>query len=155
MRAVKLERMRQLCQRLGEPQRRFRTVLVAGTNGKGSISAMLYAMLRASPLHVGLYTSPHLENLRISIENYALITRTQDRRQSEREYEDRRSTTAGDSDKRAGAIGENADPEPLSVTVSIGVAERNRRLHTSAAVIRAADEALYRAKQTGRNKVNR
>lgn len=100
-------------------------------------------------------TLPHLENLRISIENYALITRTQDRRQSEREYDDRRSTTAGDSDKRAGAIGENADPEPLSVTVSIGVAERNRRLHTPAAVIRAADEALYRAKQTGRNKVNR
>ena len=100
-------------------------------------------------------TLPHLENLRIAIENYALIARTQDRRQSEREYEDRRSKTAGDSDNRSGAIGENADPEPLSVTVSIGVAERNRRLHTPAAVVRAADEALYRAKQTGRNKVNR
>jgi len=100
-------------------------------------------------------TQPHLENLRITIENYPLITRTQDRRQSEREYEDRRTKTAGDSDDRSGAIGENADPEPLSVTASIGVAERNRRLHTPAAVVRAADEALYRAKQTGRNKVNR
>lgn len=100
-------------------------------------------------------TQPHLENLRIAIENYPMITRTQDRRQSEREYEDRRAKTAGDSDDHSGAIGENADPEPLLVTVSIGVAERNRRLHTPAAVIRAADEALYRAKQTGRNKVNR
>jgi len=63
MRQVKLERMRRLCQRLGDPQRRFRSVLVAGTNGKGSICALLYAMLRESALRVGLYTSPHLESL--------------------------------------------------------------------------------------------
>jgi len=64
MRAVKLERMQDLCRRLGDPQRRFRSILVTGTNGKGSICAMLYAMLRESPLRVGLYTSPHLEHLR-------------------------------------------------------------------------------------------
>lgn len=64
MRAVKLERMQRLCQRLGEPQRSFRSVLVAGTNGKGSICAMLYSMLRESTLRVGLYTSPHVEHLR-------------------------------------------------------------------------------------------
>jgi dihydrofolate synthase/folylpolyglutamate synthase len=64
MRAVKLDRMRSLCQRLGDPQRRFRSVLVAGTDGKGSICAMLYTMLRASQLRAGLYTSPHLENIR-------------------------------------------------------------------------------------------
>ncbi len=64
MRQVRLERMQQLCDRLGEPQRRFRCVLVTGTNGKGSICAMLYSMLRESPLRVGLYTSPHLEHLR-------------------------------------------------------------------------------------------
>ena len=64
MRGLKLDRMRQLCHRLGDPQRRFRTVLVAGTNGKGSICAMLYSMLRESALRVGLYTSPHLESLR-------------------------------------------------------------------------------------------
>ncbi len=64
MREVKLERMRRLCGALGDPQRRFRSILVAGTNGKGSICAMLYAMLRESPLRVGLYTSPHLEHLR-------------------------------------------------------------------------------------------
>lgn len=64
MRRLSLERMRGLCHRLGDPQRRFRAVLVAGTNGKGSICAMLYSMLRESGLAVGLYTSPHLEELR-------------------------------------------------------------------------------------------
>lgn len=64
MRVVTLDRVRWLCQQLGDPQRRFRSILVAGTNGKGSICAMLYAMLRASSLRVGLYTSPALEDLR-------------------------------------------------------------------------------------------
>ncbi len=64
MREMTLDRMRRLCARLGDPQRRFRSVLVAGTNGKGSICAFLYSMLRESTLRVGLYTSPHLEQLR-------------------------------------------------------------------------------------------
>ena len=64
MRQMTLDRMRRLCQRLGDPQRSFRSVLVAGTNGKGSICAMLYSMLRETSLRVGLYTSPHVEDLR-------------------------------------------------------------------------------------------
>lgn len=64
MRAITLKRMRSICQRLGDPQRRFRSVLVTGTNGKGSICAMLYSMLRESRLRVGLYTSPHVEHVR-------------------------------------------------------------------------------------------
>lgn len=64
MRALRLDRMQQLCRRLGDPQRSFRGVLVAGTNGKGSICAMLYSMLRETTLRAGLYTSPHLEHLR-------------------------------------------------------------------------------------------
>ena len=64
MRQVTLEPMRRLCARLGNPQRRFRSILVTGTNGKGSICAMLYSMLRETSLRVGLYTSPHLEHLR-------------------------------------------------------------------------------------------
>lgn len=64
MRAVTLQRMRQLCRRLGDPHRRFRSILVTGTNGKGSISALLYSMLRESHLRAGLYTSPHVEHLR-------------------------------------------------------------------------------------------
>ena len=64
MRQVTLEPMRRLCARLGNPQRRFRSILVTGTNGKGSICAMLYSMLCETSLRVGLYTSPHLEHLR-------------------------------------------------------------------------------------------
>ncbi len=64
MRAMKLERMRQFCEQLGQPQSRFRSVLVAGTNAKGSIATILYAMLRAGSFRVGLYTSPHLEVFR-------------------------------------------------------------------------------------------
>jgi len=64
LRRVKLERMRRVCERLGNPQRAFRSILVAGTNAKGSISAIAYSILRQSTLRVGLYTSPHLESLR-------------------------------------------------------------------------------------------
>jgi len=52
--------MRALCHRLGSPETRFRSILVAGTNGKGSVAAMLAAGLQAAGLKTGLYTSPHL-----------------------------------------------------------------------------------------------
>ncbi len=58
-----LERARDLLARMGEPQRRFPSVLVAGTNGKGSTSALLAAMAQAAGYRTGLYTSPHLENV--------------------------------------------------------------------------------------------
>ncbi|HVF27283.1 MAG TPA: Mur ligase family protein, partial [Pyrinomonadaceae bacterium] len=45
---------------LGNPQRSFQSVQVAGTNGKGSTSAMLDAICRAARINTGLYTSPHL-----------------------------------------------------------------------------------------------
>src|SRR5271170_2665698 len=59
-----LAHMRVLLAALGHPQNRFPTVLVAGTNGKGSTAATLASILRASGLKTGLYTSPHL--IRIS-----------------------------------------------------------------------------------------
>jgi dihydrofolate synthase/folylpolyglutamate synthase len=55
-----LETMRALCAALGNPERAFPTLLVAGTNGKGSVVAYADAALRASGLVVGRYTSPHL-----------------------------------------------------------------------------------------------
>lgn len=55
-----LAHMRVLLAALGHPERGFPSVLVAGTNGKGSTSATLAAILRASGLKTGLYTSPHL-----------------------------------------------------------------------------------------------
>lgn len=55
-----LETMRAACTRFGDPQRALRVVHVAGTNGKGSCSAMVEAMARAAGVRTGLYTSPHL-----------------------------------------------------------------------------------------------
>jgi len=61
---VSLERPRQLLALLGDPQRQFRSIHVAGTNGKGSVAAMLANTLRLSGYKTGLYTSPHLSDLR-------------------------------------------------------------------------------------------
>src|SRR5271163_5024071 len=58
-----LAHMRVLLAALGHPQNRFPTVLVAGTNGKGSTAATLASILRSSGLKTGLYTSPHLARI--------------------------------------------------------------------------------------------
>jgi dihydrofolate synthase/folylpolyglutamate synthase len=59
-RKFELEHMRVLAGSLGDPQRKFAAVLIAGTNGKGSTAATLGSILAAAGLRVGLYTSPHL-----------------------------------------------------------------------------------------------
>lgn len=65
-----LEVMTQLTDALSRPQSRFSSVLIGGTNGKGSTAAMLSSMLSACGFQVGLYTSPHLmdftERIRIN-----------------------------------------------------------------------------------------
>ncbi|HEY7039132.1 MAG TPA: folylpolyglutamate synthase/dihydrofolate synthase family protein [Methylomirabilota bacterium] len=55
-----LERIEALLDAIGRPERSFTIAQVGGTNGKGSISAMLAAILKAAGRRVGLYTSPHL-----------------------------------------------------------------------------------------------
>jgi dihydrofolate synthase/folylpolyglutamate synthase len=55
-----LAHMRRLADELGNPQRRFPSVLIAGTNGKGSTAATLAAITQAAGYRTGLYTSPHL-----------------------------------------------------------------------------------------------
>ena len=57
-----LERTKKLADALGNPQNFYRTIHVTGTNGKGSVCAMLAEMLKAHGLRVGLFTSPHLES---------------------------------------------------------------------------------------------
>ena len=57
-----LERVRLLLDRLGNPERSFRSIHVVGTNGKGSSSAFLAGILTASGLRTALFTSPHLVN---------------------------------------------------------------------------------------------
>ena len=59
-----LEAMLQLDAALGRPSEKFRSVHVAGTNGKGTVCSMLAAQLTAAGMRVGLYTSPHLLDFR-------------------------------------------------------------------------------------------
>ena len=53
-----------LCDAIGNPQQKFKTIHVAGTNGKGSTSHMLAAILQTAGYKTGLYTSPHLKDFR-------------------------------------------------------------------------------------------
>ena len=55
-----LEPIRAMCAAMGDPQKRYRCVQVAGTNGKSSTTRMIAVLLHAQGLRVGLYVSPHL-----------------------------------------------------------------------------------------------
>ena len=59
-----LERITAFCRHLGNPQRNFFTVHVAGTNGKGSVSHIIAAVLQQAGYRTGLFTSPHLHDFR-------------------------------------------------------------------------------------------
>jgi dihydrofolate synthase/folylpolyglutamate synthase len=69
-----LETMRALVEEMGHPERAYPSVLIAGTNGKGSVAAYCDAVLRASGLRTGRYTSPHLVrvNERITVDGRAI-----------------------------------------------------------------------------------
>jgi len=84
---------------------------------------------------------PQLEAVRAAIEAYALAIRAPDRRSDDHKVE--RGRTA------------RTERQSVSVTVSIGVAESDERNTTPESVLRAADAALYRAKEKGRNRVSR
>ncbi len=68
-----LERIGELCKRLGDPQKELKFVHIAGTNGKGSFCSMLSSVLREAGYKVGLYTSPFItvfnERMQINGEN--------------------------------------------------------------------------------------
>jgi dihydrofolate synthase / folylpolyglutamate synthase len=69
-----LKHMRALMMALGDPQKSFASILVAGTNGKGSTSATLASILTRAGYRAGLYTSPHLSrvNERIQVDGQAI-----------------------------------------------------------------------------------
>jgi dihydrofolate synthase/folylpolyglutamate synthase len=73
-----LENIGRLCEALGYPERSFTTLHVAGTNGKGSVTAMAHAALRAAGLRTARYTSPHLADIteRFVIDDTAVDTAT-------------------------------------------------------------------------------
>lgn len=83
---------------------------------------------------------PHLENVRKTIETYDMAVRRSDRPLDVKAGSERR--------------GEGAAELVLSVTVSIGVADSSGERGSTDKVLRAADQALYRAKQAGRNRVS-
>jgi dihydrofolate synthase/folylpolyglutamate synthase len=75
--ALKLDRMRALAKELGNPQNAFESIIIAGSKGKGSTAAILSSILRMEGLKVGLYTSPHLVDIRERIRvNGLLISET-------------------------------------------------------------------------------
>ena len=58
-----LDAIRSVCSKLGDPQRKFRAIHVAGTNGKGAVCAIIDSCLSSAGLRTGRYTSPHLVSL--------------------------------------------------------------------------------------------
>jgi dihydrofolate synthase/folylpolyglutamate synthase len=58
-----LEKIAALCEELGHPERAFRSIVIAGTNGKGSVTVMLETALRSAGHRTARYTSPHLVRL--------------------------------------------------------------------------------------------
>ena len=58
-----IDRMHHLVEALGHPERHYPVIHIAGTNGKGSVSAMIESILRTAGMRTGLYTSPHLVRL--------------------------------------------------------------------------------------------
>jgi dihydrofolate synthase/folylpolyglutamate synthase len=75
-----LDQIRALLERLDHPDRAYPAVIVAGTNGKGSVTAMIERGLRAAGYRTGRYTSPHLVDLeeRFAINGTAIASRTLD-----------------------------------------------------------------------------
>ena len=83
----------------------------------------------------------HLETLRAAIEEYRMLLRQGGRK--------------GGKSARRGRASKNPRHKSLAVTISIGYAERDPARKRPPAVIKAADQALYRAKQQGRNRISR
>jgi len=127
---------------LGDQALRFVAAHIARVGGGGK--AFRYGGEEFTVLFPGTDAEdamPHLEALREDVESYRMALRGGDRP----------ARTKDAKRQRGGWRGKNA----VSVTVSIGVAERNERYSTPRAVIKAADRALYRAKEKGRNRLSR
>jgi diguanylate cyclase (GGDEF)-like protein len=97
----------------------------------------------------------HLEQLRAEVESSAFHLRTGDRRQAPRGA-DRRNSRTRRRPRKGDAIRQlvkESMPAPLTVTISIGVATSAKEDSDPERVLQAADKALYRAKSSGRNRV--
>ena len=127
---------------LGDQVLKMVAVQIGGVGGGGK--AFRYGGEEFTVLFPGKdagEAQPYLEQLRKEIEAYRIALRGTDRPKKSK----------GGKRQRGSWRGRDA----VSVTISIGVAERNDRLTTPQSVIEAADRALYRAKEKGRNQVSR
>jgi diguanylate cyclase (GGDEF)-like protein len=97
----------------------------------------------------------HLERLRVAVESSEFRMRTGERRQAPRGPDRRNERTTGRARKGHAIrqLAQEKSPEPLSVTVSIGVATSAKDQINPDLVLQAADKALYRAKENGRNRI--
>jgi dihydrofolate synthase/folylpolyglutamate synthase len=66
-----LEKMQNACAFFGHPERHFKSIHIAGTNGKGSVSKMVFQVLKEAGKKVGVYTSPHYTSIRERFETEA------------------------------------------------------------------------------------
>lgn len=123
-RELKLDRMRELLRRLGDPQDRLAIVHVAGTKGKGSTSAMIAAALTAAGYSTGLYTSPHLDKLeeRFQVDGEACAA------DELVELTDLLRPVVAEMDREAGeAAAEETGPTYFELTTAIGLLHFVRR----------------------------
>ena len=89
-----LSRMKEFCSYLNSPEKKIKTIHIAGTNGKGSTAHMISSVLQEAGYRIGLYTSPHLNDFRERIKiNGSLIEKKYITKfvQSNREYIDANS----------------------------------------------------------------
>jgi dihydrofolate synthase/folylpolyglutamate synthase len=119
---LKLDRMRALMRRLGDPQDRLRIVHVAGSKGKGSTAAMLAEILRRAGYRTGLFTSPHL-------------CRVEERIQVDGEPVSREEVASLLGDVRAAMAGwRGAEPTFFEIATALGFMHFRRR-RVEAAVV--------------------
>lgn len=113
----KLDRMRAIAERLGNPQDAMRIVHVAGTKGKGSTCAMIASALEGCGYTVGLYTSPHLVDVRERVQiNSAMV--------SEDEFRDAMDTVAQAAAGVEGKHGEATYFELITALAFVYFAEK-------------------------------
>lgn len=122
-----LDNIRALLAALGNPERAYRSIHIAGTNGKGSVAAMVERGLRAAGLKTGRYTSPHLDRVeeRVAINGAAIDSQT---------FESVTREVFGVVDKSLGDGGLTVMPTFFEVTTAIAF-EIFRRARVDVAVV--------------------
>ena len=137
-----LETIGELTTALGHPERAYPVVHVAGTNGKGSVVAMIERALRASNLRTGRYTSPHLVKLE---ERFAVDGRSVEPAELDRAL----AVVRGAVDARASAHPELPEPTYFEVTTAAAF-EIFRSHHVDVAVVEVGLGGRFDATNVGR-----